>query len=150
MAPPLVTSHPPILERVSFSEQTYHGSCHCEAVTFTLIAPSVDELEITTCNCTYCTKRSSANIYFKDTTMLTWTKGSWDDLVPYTFNTKRAAHYFCPKCGTSVGSRLGDIIVINLRCIDEPRLDIDELKRRHFDGLNAFPRIDKPAASAIA
>ncbi|KAH7099864.1 Mss4-like protein [Auriculariales sp. MPI-PUGE-AT-0066] len=156
MAPPLVTTPPEMLERGSFSEQTYSGSCHCAAVAFTLIAPSIDELEVTTCNCSYCARRGGAHIYFRDTTMLVWTKGSWDDLTTYSFNTGHVAHLFCPTCGISVGMRVpdrsghGEVAAINLRCIDAPRLDIDELKRRHCDGLNAIPRVDKPSSLSVA
>jgi len=71
-----------------------------------------------------------------------WTKGSWDELTVYRFNSERCLHHFCPKCGISVGSLAGPIVVVNMRCIvDEPAFDIDEVKRRHYDGLNMFPNV---------
>jgi len=58
-----------------------------------------------------------------------------EDLTLYEFGPKRLAHRFCGKCGITVGSLLGTTWVINLRCIDEG-LDIEAMKRRHFDGRN--------------
>ena len=51
-----------MLKRGSFTEHTYHGSCHCGKVTFTMIAPPPEELVMTTCNCTFCTKRATASV----------------------------------------------------------------------------------------
>jgi len=75
--------------------------------------------------------------YLKDGTLFEFTKGSLDDLTSYEFGPKRISHHFCGKCGITVGSVLGSMWVINLRCIDEG-LDIEALKRRHFDGRNMF------------
>ena len=75
--------------------------------------------------------------YLKDGTLFEFTKGSLDDLTMYQFGAKRISHHFCGKCGITVGSVLGSLWVINLRCIDEG-LDVEALKRRHFDGRNMF------------
>ena len=83
--------------------------------------------------------------YTTDESLFTWTKGSFDDLTQYKFNTGHVKHYFCPTCGISVASTAtGGVIAVGLRCIDEQALDLDELKRQHFDGLNLLPRVDKP------
>ena len=64
MTPPTLTQESPTFHtRGSFTEHTYHGSCHCKAVEFKMVAPPPEELEMTTCNCTYCTKRGIANVY---------------------------------------------------------------------------------------
>ena len=70
------------------------GSCHCGAVRFTIDAP-VDEL--TTCDCSLCVKRNAVMTKVPRQA-LTVVEGR-ESLTLYQWNTRRAEHFFCSRCG---------------------------------------------------
>jgi hypothetical protein len=72
----------------------YAGSCHCGTVTFQIDAEIV---ELTTCDCSLC-KRKNALMTKVHERHLTILSGE-DDLSLYEWNTRRAKHYFCSRCG---------------------------------------------------
>lgn len=72
----------------------YHGSCHCGAVTFRIDAEIV---ELTTCDCSLCVRKNAVmtKVHERELTIL-----SGDDVLSlYEWNTQRAKHYFCSRCG---------------------------------------------------
>lgn len=72
----------------------YSGSCHCGAVTFRISAAIV---ELTTCDCSLCTRKNALMTKVHETE-LEILSGK-DVLSLYQWNTRRAKHYFCSRCG---------------------------------------------------
>jgi hypothetical protein len=73
---------------------TYQGSCHCGAVTFKIDA---EIRELTTCDCSLCKQKNAlmAKVHESALTVL----GGEDLLSSYQWNTHRAKHFFCSRCG---------------------------------------------------
>lgn len=74
---------------------TYEGSCHCEAVKFKVRAPY--HLTVWDCNCSICLMKKNAH-FIVPAKNLTLLSGE-SDITTYTFNTRKAKHYFCKHCG---------------------------------------------------
>jgi hypothetical protein len=95
----------------------FDGSCHCGAVKFRVAAAIV---ELTTCDCSLCAMRNpvmakvpqrALNILQGDTA-----------LMRYEWNTRRAKHYFCSRCGIYVFHRkhaAPDHFGINVSCLQD-------------------------------
>ena len=95
----------------------YHGSCHCGAVRFTVIA---EITELTTCDCSLCVKRNAVMAKVPEAA-LTVTAGE-DALALYQWNTRRARHHFCKVCGLYVFHRkrsAPDHFGVNVFCLDD-------------------------------
>jgi hypothetical protein len=96
---------------------TYHGSCHCGAVTFRI------EGEITasyTCDCSLCRKKNALMAKIPQD-WLTITSGE-DKLSLYQWNTRVAKHYFCSACGIYPFHRKRSDPTeygVNLHCLDD-------------------------------
>ena len=79
------------------AELTEHrGSCHCGAVSFTVLAPPT--LEVWHCNCSICTKKQNDH-FVVPLARFTLAPGCADYITTYSFNTHRAKHTFCKVCG---------------------------------------------------
>lgn len=92
------------------------GSCHCGAVRFTVAAPIV---ELTTCDCSLCVKKNAVMAKVHEDA-LTITAGA-DLLSLYAWNTRRAKHYFCSRCGIYTFHRkraAPDHYGVNVFCLD--------------------------------
>ena len=85
-----------------------NGSCHCEAVRFTVDFPD-DDLRGSRCNCSMCAMKGAVMVYVP-LAALTVTHGA-DELACYSFNTGVAKHHFCKTCG--------------IHCFHQPRSDPD-------------------------
>ena len=110
----------------------YHGSCHCQAVRFTVEAPDVVEVE--RCNCSICAKSGFLHLIVP-LAKFQLLSGE-EQLETYTFNTGVAKHYFCKTCGIKpfyVPRSNPDGMDVNLNCLDElpPEVSIVD-----FDGQN--------------
>ena len=110
----------------------YHGSCHCQAVRFTVEAP--DAVEVERCNCSICAKSGFLHLIVP-LAKFQLLSGE-DQLETYTFNTGVAKHYFCKTCGIKpfyVPRSNPDGMDVNLNCLDElpPEVSIVD-----FDGQN--------------
>ena len=110
----------------------HDGSCHCGAVRFVIDA---DIAELTTCDCSLCVKKNAlmTRVHESGMTIL----AGEDVLSLYQWNTKRAKHYFCSRCGIHpfgegsdpAGTRMA---AVNVRCLEG--VDLAALPVRHFDG----------------
>ena len=110
----------------------YKGSCHCNAVSFTV---DVDLTKPITCNCSYCQRRGSI-LAFTPEQNFTLNSGE-DKLTEYRFNTKKIAHLFCSVCGMESFSR-GEapdgtkMVAVNVRCLED--VDVASLNPTMVDG----------------
>ncbi|EJD35951.1 hypothetical protein AURDEDRAFT_130316 [Auricularia subglabra TFB-10046 SS5] len=138
---PTFTNDPPVFhEPGTFTPHTYTGGCHCGRVKFSCVAPPPDELVVLVCNSilVHEARPEKRGSYLKSE-CLRWTKGGWDDLTVYKWNTGQGNHAFCPVCGIQVGTTFRDLVTINVRCVDNLPVDIHDLKQMHFDGKNLLP-----------
>ena len=94
----------------------YQGSCHCGAVTFAIDA-AISEL--TTCDCSLCTRKNAlmTKVHESELTVLSGA----DLLSVYQWNTNRARHFFCSRCGIYTFHRkraAPDHFGINVLCLE--------------------------------
>ncbi len=78
----------------------YEGACHCGAVRFRIDAGIV---EMTTCDCSLCAIRNAVMVKVHDSQLAVL--AGEDMLTLYEWNTRRAKHYFCRRCGIYVFHR---------------------------------------------
>lgn len=78
----------------------HDGACYCGAVRFR-VERRIDEL--TTCDCSLCVARNALMAKVPEHA-LTILAGE-DMLTLYEWNTRRAKHYFCSRCGIYVFHR---------------------------------------------
>ncbi len=108
----------------------HRGSCHCGGVRF-LITETPTEL--TTCDCSLCVKKNALMTKVPETA-LEITAGA-DLLSLYEWNTRRAKHYFCKRCGIYVFHRkraAPDHFGVNVFCLDG--FDVASVPRRATEG----------------
>ena len=94
----------------------HSGSCHCGAVRFHLTAEIV---ELTTCDCSLCVKKNAVMTKVPEAA-LEIVAGA-ELLSLYEWNTHRAKHYFCSRCGIYVFHRkraAPDHFGVNIFCLD--------------------------------
>jgi hypothetical protein len=118
--------------------KTYHGSCHCGAVTFEA------DLDLTQstyrCNCSICKRNRfwPAIAMPEHFRLLT----GESELIQYLFNTKKNQHYFCKHCGVrsfGIGTEtpMGKMYGVNLGCLND--VSDEELSKApitYVDGRN--------------
>uniref|UniRef100_I3MIR9 Centromere protein V n=1 Tax=Ictidomys tridecemlineatus TaxID=43179 RepID=I3MIR9_ICTTR len=71
------------------------GGCHCGAVRFEVWASA--DLHIFDCNCSICKKKQNRH-FIVPASRFKLLKGA-ESITTYTFNTHKAQHTFCKKCG---------------------------------------------------
>jgi hypothetical protein len=116
------------------------GSCHCGSVRF-----SVDYAiaEVTTCDCSLCTRRNAVMAKVPEQ-RLKVLEGE-EMLTLYEWNTRRAKHYFCRRCGIYVFHRkraAPDHFGVNVFCLEG--FDVASVPRRATEG--ASMTVEDPAA----
>jgi hypothetical protein len=116
------------------------GSCHCGAVRF-----CVDFVitELTTCDCSLCTIRNAVMAKVPERA-LSVTEGE-SMLTLYEWNTRRAQHYFCRRCGIYVFHRkraAPDHFGVNVFCVQN--FDRASVPLRATEGANMS--LEDPAA----
>lgn len=119
-------------------QQTYHGRCHCGAVTF---EADLDLAQPTyRCNCSICRRtRFWPAVARADGFRLL---SGEDALTTYRFHSQKNEHRFCRHCGVrafGIGNDtpVGTMVGVNVGCLDE--LDDEALSRLtvvHVDGLH--------------
>ncbi len=108
----------------------YTGSCHCEAVQFSVDNDLSDPVW---CNCSFCVRRGAV---LQKVSAGQFSLINGEECLSRYGNREFSEHYFCKQCGIhsfTKSTRNGEnAVVVNLRCIKG--LDIDSLDPRIFDG----------------
>ena len=108
------------------------GSCHCGGIRFR-VHHAIHEL--TTCDCSLCAMRGALMAKVPEAA-LEVTSGE-ELLTLYQWNTHRARHYFCSRCGIYVFHRkraAPDHFGVNARCLHD--LDLAATPVRPTEGAN--------------
>jgi len=116
------------------------GSCHCGAVRFELRG---EISELTTCDCSLCVKKNAVMAKVHESA-LTVTAGE-ELLSLYQWNTRRAKHYFCSRCGIYTFHRkraAPDHYGVNVFCLDG--FDAASIPVRATEGIGMS--VEDPAA----
>jgi hypothetical protein len=112
--------------------QTYHGSCHCGAVAYTVTGEFTEAMR---CNCSHC-KRKGFLLAFVPDEQFHLEKGA-DAQTTYHFNKHHIDHTFCKVCGVQSHGHGHDgnghyMTMVNLNCLEN--FDTSSLKINDFDG----------------
>jgi hypothetical protein len=95
----------------------HDASCHCGAVKFR-IEWTIEEL--TTCDCSLCAKRNAVMVKVPDTALQVVEGEAL--ITRYQWNTRRALHHFCSRCGIYLFHRkraAPDHFGVNIFCLDD-------------------------------
>ncbi|MEW8625307.1 MAG: GFA family protein [Candidatus Thiodiazotropha sp.] len=114
--------------------KTYHGSCHCGRVKFSV---TTDIDKVVSCNCSICTKKGV--LHHRVTPEQFILLEGKEYLSLYQFHTKEAKHLFCKECGIHPFSNpraAPNMQSINVRCLDDFDLESEEYELVEFDGRN--------------
>jgi len=114
------------------STQTYSGSCHCRAVSFTV---DLDLEQALQCNCSICSKLGAVWA-FAPRAKMTLRSGA-EALGDYQFGKKTLHHRPCRRCGIEsfaqgVAPDGTPTVGVNLRCLDG--VEVEKLSPRQYDG----------------
>lgn len=112
--------------------KAHPGSCHCGGIQFAVMhEPS----ELTTCDCSLCSKRNALMVKVPEASLVI---EQGDDLIStYEWNSKRAKHHFCSRCGIYVFHRkraAPDHFGVNVFCLDG--FDLSSLPVRATEGIS--------------
>ena len=113
---------------------TYHGSCHCGKVKFSV---ATDINKVVSCNCSICTKKGVLH-HRVSPEHFRLLQGK-EHLSLYQFDTKEAKHFFCRECGIHPFCNprsAPDMYSINVRCLDDYDLEANDYEIIPFDGRN--------------
>ena len=120
---------------------SFAGACHCGTVRFRIDWPVT---ELTTCDCTLCVKRNALMTKVPEKS-LTILQGE-DALTLYQWNTRRAKHYFCSRCGIYVFHRkraAPDHFGVNIFCLEG--VDPSAFPVRATDGIGMSIELPRTA-----
>ena len=117
----------------------YTGACHCQQVRFeievnTPNTESTENLNISRCNCSICTKSGFLHLIV-DKANFHLISGE-SALTIYQFNTGIAKHTFCKHCGIKAFYQPRSHpngVSVNYNCLDQP---LPAYTLRQFDGQN--------------
>lgn len=100
------------------TKETLNGACHCGAVRFMVtLAEGLEKPR--RCNCSLCRMRGAVVVTAR-LGDLRVTEGE-DQLTLYRFNTMKAEHYFCARCGIYIHHRRRsnpDELSVNVACLE--------------------------------
>lgn len=108
------------------------GTCHCGATRFEV---SVEPDSVTSCTCSYCSKRGALWAYYtpEQFTLLT----PRENMATYLWNSRTCHHHFCPTCGCSTFGESPDYST-GVANYDHPKIAINARLFDDFD-LGAIP-----------
>ncbi|MFV0625045.1 GFA family protein [Sphingomonas sp. ac-8] len=121
---------------------THSGSCHCGGVRFTVCH---DLVELTTCDCSLCVKRNALMAKVPEAALRVDAGEAL--LATYQWNSHRAKHHFCSRCGIYLFHRkraAPDHFGVNVFCLDG--FDVASLPVRATEGLSMPVVCDDPRA----
>ena len=121
----------------------HEGACHCGTVRFEV---DFDIAELTTCDCSICVKRNAVMAKVPEDALRVI--AGEEALTLYEWNTRRAKHYFCSRCGIYVFHRkraAPDHFGINIFCLEG--FDIASVPVRATEGAT-MTLVDEPYGSA--
>lgn len=98
------------------SGRTVAGGCHCRAVRFEVVLPTVVTAHV--CNCSICDLLAFEHLIVPATCFRLL--GGAGDLTEYRFGTGTARHLFCRVCGVKafyVPRSNPDGVSVNARCL---------------------------------
>lgn len=119
---------------------THSGSCHCGGIRFTV---THDIVELTTCDCSLCAKRNALMAKVPEAALKI--EQGQDLLATYQWNSKRAEHHFCHRCGIYVFHRkraAPDHFGVNIFCLDS--FNVASLPVRTTEGIGMTVVCDDP------
>lgn len=119
---------------------THAGSCHCGAIRFTV---AHDLVELTTCDCSLCVKRNALMAKVSEAALRI--DAGEELLATYEWNSMRAKHHFCSRCGIYVFHRkrsAPDHFGVNIFCLDG--FDVASLPIRETEGAGMTLVCDDP------
>lgn len=118
------------------------GSCHCGGVRFRV---DWQIQELTTCDCSLCEMRGALMTKVPESALEIL---SGEDLLTlYQWNTHRARHYFCSRCGIYVFHRkraAPDHFGVNARCLHD--VDLASVPVRATEGANMTVEVPNPCS----
>lgn len=107
--------------------QTYHGSCHCGGVQFSI---TTDFPELTKCDCSICRMKNAVMVKVHESQFEL--HAGKENLSEYQFHTHTAHHYFCKVCGIYPFHRkrvTPDYFGINVFCLRDVDLSGIEVRQ---------------------
>jgi len=116
------------------------GSCHRGGIRFTV---THDIVELTTCDCSLCVKRSAVMAIVPEAALRI--DQGHQLLALYEWNSRRATHHFCSRCGIYVFHRkraAPDYFGVNIFCLDG--FDVSSLPVRTTAGIGMTLVCDDP------
>ena len=113
---------------------SYEGGCHCGKVRFRV---RTDFSRVAQCNCSICERKGA--LHQRVTPAEFELVAGKDALTLYQFGTHTAKHYFCATCGVFPFGHprtAPELIVVNIRCLDDFAALIGGITIVPFDGQN--------------
>ncbi|KAL7938756.1 Mss4-like protein [Trichoderma chlorosporum] len=113
------------------NRRTYRGNCHCGGFEYEVDLPELRA--VVECDCSFCSRTGNLYVLTDDDSNFRIVKGTEEGLKSYTFGPGHKIHKFCPKCATSLLSRMPNgpprlKLLLNTRALQN--VDVDPLERR--------------------
>ncbi|KAJ9602548.1 hypothetical protein H2200_013091 [Cladophialophora chaetospira] len=131
------------------AKKTFHGSCHCKFITYTVSVPQsqLDNPRAGRCNCTICLKAGYTNVRIARTDFKLLTPASLAECKDYRIRPEQNIHkYFCGTCGIHVAQegsfewngQVHEFFTFNLVTLEQPQdgLELSQWKFTYCDGRN--------------
>lgn len=112
--------------------KSYHGSCHCGKVSFSV---ETEIKKVVHCNCSICSKKGV--LHHQVSVGQFHLISGEDNLALYQFDSKDAKHFFCKTCGVHSFCNprsAPEKVSINIRCLDDFDLEYENFEIIDFDG----------------
>ncbi|KAL5476699.1 hypothetical protein ACEPAI_2885 [Sanghuangporus weigelae] len=113
--------------------KTFKGACHCGKFTYELNHPSLDVQKPVCCNCTFCMKTGTLNVFAPEK-MLRFdeTSTNRDELSTFKAKLTGCTHNFCPGCGCYLFWSAMGMVGVNTRMFDG--IEVEKLSTIPVDG----------------